>query len=91
MKADSYHGIFPHFMNGVTGKTIAFGKLDDGADIVETSYFADGIFMCKENILMVIHRWRNIFETVLHNCGMLLTGTGTQTVETVCCTGTGAQ
>jgi hypothetical protein len=36
-KADSYHGIFPHFMNGETGKTIPFGKLDDGADIVETS------------------------------------------------------
>ena len=37
-KADRYHGIFPHFMNGATGKTIPFGPLDDGADLVETSY-----------------------------------------------------
>src|SRR5215475_2142074 len=32
-KADCYHGIYPHFMNGATGKTIPFGRLDDGADI----------------------------------------------------------
>jgi hypothetical protein len=47
-KADSYHGIFPHFMNGATGKTIAFGKLDDGADIVETSYLLMGFLCARE-------------------------------------------
>lgn len=47
-KADSYHGIFPHFMNGETGKTIAFGKLDDGADIVETSYLLMGFLCARE-------------------------------------------
>src|SRR5215470_18294952 len=30
-KADSYHGIYPHFINGDTGKAIAFDRLDDGA------------------------------------------------------------
>lgn len=45
LHADSYHGIFPHFMNGATGKTITFGRLDDGADIVETSYLMMG-FLC---------------------------------------------
>jgi len=38
INADCYHGIYPHFMNGRTGKTIKFDRLDDGADIVETSY-----------------------------------------------------
>jgi hypothetical protein len=47
-KADSYHGIFPHFMNGETGKTIAFGKLDDGADVVETSYILMGFLCARE-------------------------------------------
>ena len=47
-KADSYHGIFPHFMNGETGKTIPFGKLDDGADIVETSYLLMGFLCARE-------------------------------------------
>ncbi|HVU84127.1 MAG TPA: glucoamylase family protein, partial [Puia sp.] len=48
IKADAYHGIYPHFMNGVTGKTIPFGRLDDGADIVETSYLMMGLLVAKE-------------------------------------------
>jgi hypothetical protein len=47
-KADSYHGIFPHFMNGETGKTIPFGKLDDGSDVVETSYILMGFLCARE-------------------------------------------
>lgn len=47
-KADRFHGIFPHFMNGKTGKTIPFGPLDDGADLVETSYLFMGLLCAKE-------------------------------------------
>jgi hypothetical protein len=36
-KADSYHGVFPHWLNGGTGKTIPFSRKDDGADLVETT------------------------------------------------------
>jgi hypothetical protein len=42
-KADSYHGVFPHWLNGATGKTIAFSRKDDGADLVETSYLFQGL------------------------------------------------
>ncbi len=34
LKADSYHGVFPHWLNGSTGKTIPFSRKDDGADLV---------------------------------------------------------
>lgn len=37
-KADSYHGVFPHWLNGETGKTIPFSRKDDGADLVESSF-----------------------------------------------------
>jgi Uncharacterized protein conserved in bacteria len=47
-KADCYHGIYPHFMDGATGKTIPFGRVDDGADIVETSYLFMGLLCAKE-------------------------------------------
>jgi hypothetical protein len=47
-KADCYHGIYPHFMDGKTGKTIPFGRIDDGADIVETSYLMMGLLTAKE-------------------------------------------
>ena len=48
IKADCYHGVYPHFMNGATGKTIPFGRVDDGADIVETSYLVMGMLVAKE-------------------------------------------
>ena len=47
-KADSYHGVFPHWMNGATGKTIRFSRKDDGADIVETSYLFEGLLCARE-------------------------------------------
>jgi hypothetical protein len=47
-KADSYHGIFPHWMNGATGKTIPFSRKDDGADIVETAYLFQGLLCARQ-------------------------------------------
>jgi hypothetical protein len=46
-KADSYHGIYPHFINGDTGRAIAFDRLDDGADIVETAYLMMGLLSAR--------------------------------------------
>ncbi len=48
MKADSYHGAFPHWMNGATGKTIPFSANDDGADLVETSYLFEGLLCARQ-------------------------------------------
>ncbi len=48
INADCYHGIYPHFMNGKTGKTIKFDRLDDGADLVETSYLLMGFLCARE-------------------------------------------
>ena len=47
-KADSYHGVFPHWMNGATGKTIPFSRKDDGADLVETSFLFEGLLCAKQ-------------------------------------------
>jgi hypothetical protein len=46
-KADSYHGAFPHWLNGETGKTIRFSRKDDGADIVETALLFQGLLCAK--------------------------------------------
>ena len=47
-KADSYHGAFPHWHNGETGKTIPFSRKDDGADLVETSFLIQGLLCVRE-------------------------------------------
>ena len=48
LKADSYHGAFPHWMDGATGKTIPFSRKDDGADLVETSYLFQGLLCARQ-------------------------------------------
>ncbi len=47
-KADRYHGVFPHWMNGETGKTIPFSQKDNGADLVETSYLFEGLLCARQ-------------------------------------------
>lgn len=46
--AQTFHGAFPHWMNGATGKVIPFSAKDDGADLVETSYLAAGLICARE-------------------------------------------
>jgi hypothetical protein len=47
-KANSYHGVFPHWLNGSTGVTIPFSRKDDGADLVETSYLFQGLLCARQ-------------------------------------------
>jgi hypothetical protein len=46
--AERFHGAFPHFINGETGKVIPFSKYDDGADIVETAFLIQGVLFARE-------------------------------------------
>jgi len=48
INADCFHGIYPHFMDGRTGKTVKFDRLDDAADLVETSYLLMGFLCARE-------------------------------------------
>jgi hypothetical protein len=47
-KADAYHGVFPHWLNGATGKTIPFSRKDDGADLVESAYLFQGLLCARQ-------------------------------------------
>jgi exo beta-1,2-glucooligosaccharide sophorohydrolase (non-reducing end) len=48
-RADRFHGVWPHYLHGRTGKTIAhFGKYDDGADLVETAFVMQGLLAARQ-------------------------------------------
>jgi hypothetical protein len=47
-KADKFHGVFPHFLDGNTGKVIPFSKKDDGGDLVETSFLMQGLLTARQ-------------------------------------------
>jgi hypothetical protein len=48
LRARCYHGAYPHFMDGRTGEGIPFGRKDDGADLVETSFLVMGLLCARE-------------------------------------------
>ncbi len=43
-----FHGAFPHWLNGNTGNVIPFSALDNGADLVETSYLVMGLLTVRQ-------------------------------------------
>jgi len=48
LKANAYHGVFPHWLDGATGKTIPFSRKDDGADLVESSFLFQGLLCARQ-------------------------------------------
>lgn len=46
--ADRFHGAWPHWWNGETGKVQPFGRNDDGADLVETSFMLQGLLCVRQ-------------------------------------------
>jgi len=48
LKADAYHGVFPHWLHGSSGKTIPFSRKDDGADLVENSFLFQGLLCARQ-------------------------------------------
>ncbi|RNL95131.1 beta-glucosidase [Sinomicrobium pectinilyticum] len=45
---ERYHGAWPHWINGETGETRSFSDKDNGGDIVETSFLAQGFIVVRE-------------------------------------------
>ncbi len=46
--ADRFHGVWPHWMNGITGNVVPFGETDNGGDLVETAFLAQGLLTARE-------------------------------------------
>ncbi len=46
--AQTFHGAFPHWLNGANGVAIPFSANDNGADLVETSYLMQGLLTARQ-------------------------------------------
>lgn len=47
-KAQTFHGAFPHWLNGSTGAVVPFSANDNGADLVETSFLMQGLLTARQ-------------------------------------------
>jgi hypothetical protein len=47
-KADRFHGAWPHWLHGETGRVKPFSQKDDGGDLVETAFMIQGLLTVAE-------------------------------------------
>jgi hypothetical protein len=47
-RADRFHGVWPHWLNGPTGKVKPFGQKDNGGDIVESCFLMQGLLCARQ-------------------------------------------
>jgi len=69
--ADRFHGVWPHWMNGVTGDVVPFGETDNGGDLVETAFLAQGLITARQYFggdepleLEIRNRITQLWETI---------------------------
>ena len=70
-KADRFHGAWPHWIDGNTGKVIPFSTKDNGGDLVETSFLVQGLLTFRQYLQPsdtvgnnLIKRINKLWETV---------------------------
>lgn len=47
-RADRFHGVWPHWLYGPTGKVKPFGQKDDGGDLVESSFLMTSLLCVRQ-------------------------------------------
>ena len=47
-KADRFHGVWPHWLDGPTGKVKPFGQKDNGGDLVESSFLMQSLLCVRQ-------------------------------------------
>lgn len=70
-KADRFHGVWPHWIDGSTGKVIPFSTKDNGGDLVETSFLVQGLITFRQYLQPadtagnnLINRINKLWQTV---------------------------
>jgi hypothetical protein len=70
-KADRFHGVWSHWIDGNTGKVIPFSTKDNGGDLVETSFLVQGLITFRQYLQPtdtvgnnLINRINKLWQTV---------------------------
>lgn len=87
--ADRFHGAWPHWLDGETGRVKPFGLKDNGGDLVETAFLAQGL-LAAHQYLSTGHPASRSWPGGLTPCGGVSNGHGIATGRRFC-TGIGVR
>jgi hypothetical protein len=66
-KAPRYHGVWSHFMDGSTGRTLpVFDMFDDGGDLVETAFLIEGLLAARQYFKGPSQREGDLYARIVH-------------------------
>jgi hypothetical protein len=67
--ADRFHGAWSHWIDGSTGKVIPFGDNDNGGDLVETAFMAQGLIAMRQYLNSSVSAEQDLINriTALYN------------------------
>ena len=63
-KADRFHGAWPHWLNGTTGKVRPFSEKDDGGDLVETAFLVQGMIAVRQYLNPLVTRESELIDLI---------------------------
>jgi hypothetical protein len=64
-KAPRYHGVWSHFMDGTTGKSLpVFDMFDNAGDLVETAFLMQGLLAARQYFRGSSKREKKLYETI---------------------------
>ena len=69
--ADRFHGAWPHWMNGTTGKVYPFSTKDNGGDLVETSYLAAGLLTVRQYLKASVLSEKYVIDRINELCNAI--------------------
>jgi hypothetical protein len=69
--ADRFHGVWSHWINGNTGAVIPFSTKDNGGDLVETAFLAQGLLTARQYFTqatsdeqLIVDKITSLWETI---------------------------
>lgn len=62
--ADKYHGVWPHWLNGETGRVQPFSPKDDGGDLVESAFLIQGLLAIRQHYINGNEREKSIAQRI---------------------------
>ena len=67
--ADRFHGAWSHWIDGNTGKVIPFSTKDNGGDLVETAFMAQGLLAMRQYLKPLLSTEKTLIDriTALYN------------------------
>jgi hypothetical protein len=64
-KAPRYHGVWSHFMDGATGKSLpVFDMFDSAGDLVETAFLMEGLLAARQYFRGASEGEKALYETI---------------------------